>query len=128
MNKAETEKWTLVEGIKRLALGDPEAEAEAGDLITYSRQLTFDISIAEEQDPNDGTAGISVILSVPIADDKPSADESQDSRSQSLFWDFCCFMIPAEGESMSELIERIAATLGIKPDERVWQDTDEILS
>jgi len=65
---------------------------------------------------------------VPIADDKPSADESQDSRSQSLFWDFGCFMIPAEGESMSELIERIAATLGIKLDERIWQDTDEILS
>ncbi len=29
---------------------------------------------------------------------------------------------------MSELIERIAATLGIKLDERIWQDTDEILS
>jgi hypothetical protein len=115
-------RWTLDEGINKLRLDDSE-EAEITDLGIGARQLTLDVSIAEGL--VDGEEGISVTLSIPVGD-IPSPDDEQDTRSQPLYWDFSCFMVPAQGETKPELIHRIAKTLGIKPDERVWQDGETI--
>jgi hypothetical protein len=118
-----SEKWTLTEGIEKLLPENPE-EAEISDLGTPRRQLTLDISIAEGRG-EDGTPGISVILSLPADYTMPPGEE-QDTRSQSYFWDFSCLMVPAEGETMQGLVARIAKELGIKPDERVWEDGEQM--
>lgn len=118
-----SEKWTLTEGIEKLLPKNPE-EAEISDLGTSRRQLTLDISIAEGRG-EDGTPGISVILSLPMSGVAP-VDEEQDSRSQPLFWDFSGLMVPTDGETMPELVKRIAKELGIKPDERVWEDGEQM--
>ncbi len=116
---SSSKMWTLDEGIRQLLPGNPD-EAEITNLGTMARQLTLDISIAEGVD-DDGKEGISVLLAIPL-DEAPDPDDKQDGRSQPMFWDFSCFMVPLPGETKAELIHRVASALGIQPDERIWQD------
>lgn len=114
------EKWTLAEGIEKLFSVDKNGDPEIEDLSTEKRQLTLDISFAEvEVDEIDGvkvepTKGISVMLT----GDNPSHDEDGDC------WIFSRTIFPMEGETLPELVKRIAQGLGVKPEECIWEDGD----
>jgi hypothetical protein len=111
-------KWTLAEGIQKLFSVDAESETEISDLATYGRQLVLDISFAEiEVDEIDGvkvdrTKGISVILT---GDNPLEGDDA---------WMFSRAIFPVEGETLPELVKRVATGLGVKPGERVWENGD----
>jgi hypothetical protein len=109
------EKWTLAEGIKKLLPTNKGEEPEISDLGLSRRQLVLDVSIAEGGE--EGNPGISVILGIP---DYPTPEDGEE------FWDFTCFMRPRDGESFQALVARIAQALGIAPDERVWEDGEQL--
>ncbi len=101
-----------------LVSSTPEKEAEIGDLATYGRQLTLDVSFAEiEVEEIDGvkvepTKGISVILT----GDNPLGDDD--------VWMFSRAIFPLPEETLPALVQRVAEGLGIKPDERIWENGD----
>ena|SRR5579863_1651556 len=104
------EKWTLTEGIQKLfALNAADGEPEIEDLVTYEHKIILDVSFAEiEVNEIDGvkiepTKGISVLLTGENAD-----------------WAFSRGIIPDEGETLPQLVKRIALALGIQPEEKVW--------
>lgn len=115
-----SEKWTLAEGVKKLFPVDTNGDSEITDLATYERQITLDISFAEiETDEIDGvkvepTKGISVMLT----GDNPLYEEDGDC------WIFSRAIFPMEGETLPELVQRIAKGLGIEPNERIWENGD----
>ncbi len=110
------EKWTLAEGIEKLFSENAEGDPEIDDLSTYERHLVLDVSFAEiEVTEIDGvkvepTKGISVILT----GDNPL--ENDDA------WMFSRAIFPVEGETLPELVKRIATGLGVSSDEKVWED------
>jgi hypothetical protein len=97
-----SEKWILAERIERLFSVGANDETEIGDLATYGRQLILDISFAEiEVDEIDGvkvdrTKGLRVILT----GDHPLEDDDT--------WMFSRAIFPIEGETLPELVQRIA--------------------
>ena len=103
----EENKWTLAEAKNKLFGDDPELS----DLGISRRQITVDISIAEGSD-EDGE-GLSVILT-------PSGQERDDNEDG--WWNFSFLVHYRDGISGPELVEIIAKTLGIGPEERVWED------
>src|SRR5258708_494895 len=111
-----SKKWALAEGIEKLLSENSEGESEIDDLSTYERRLTLDVSFAVvEVDAVDGmkidkTSGINVILS----GDNPLEDDDS--------WLFSRTILPVDGETLPELVKRIATGLGIKPDGRIWED------
>lgn len=100
------EKWTLAEGIEKLL---PAEEAEINDLGTPKRHLCLDVSIAEGQE--DGEQGISVILSTIGIEE---------------YLNFSALVLPEEGESLQDVIARIARILEIKPEEQIWKDGEDL--
>ncbi len=106
-------KWTLEEGLQKLFPKKPGEEAEIDDLACYERPLTcnFDISFSLIED-EDGP-GLSVILT---ADYEPDEGEGH--------WLFSATIYPREGETFQSCITRVAQTLGVKADEKVWIDGD----
>src|SRR5260221_4428215 len=115
-----SKEWTLAEGIEKLFPKNPGEESEIDDLSTYERQLAlFDVSFAEiETDEIGGmkvekTKGVSVMLT-----------GGEDAWGDDDPWIFSRETFPAEGETLPELVLRIAKGLGIEPDERVWEDGD----
>ncbi len=104
-------KWTLAEAKNKL-FGD---EPELSDLGIMRRQITLDVSIAEGSDENGD--GLSVILT-------PSEQERDDNEDG--WWNFSFLVHYREDVSKSELIEIIAKNLGIGPEERVWEDGEEM--
>lgn len=118
-----TQKWTLKEAKEQyFSKDDPKNDddygLEDGDGIGIARRLlTMDVSIAVGGDGN-GSEGISVILT-------PS-DQNYNEEPDGC-WNFSYF-IPYDAYDMTkeELLEHIAKTLGIQPDERVWSDGAEV--
>jgi hypothetical protein len=102
--------WTLEEAKGKL-FGD---EPELSDLGIARRQITMDVSIAEGSD-EDGE-GLSVIVT-PSDYEYGSDDET---------WHFSYLVHYREGVSKPELVAMIAKTLGISPDERVWEDGEQV--
>ena len=111
-----SEKWTLAEGLEKL-FAPLEDESGIEDLWTERRQITLDISFAEvEVDEIDGvkaekTKGINVMLT-----------GGEDAWKDDDCWIFSRTIFPVEGETLPELAKRIAMGLGVKPNERVWED------
>jgi hypothetical protein len=101
-------KWTLAEA-KNKPFGD---EPELSDLGIVRRQITVAISIAEGSDKNG--EGLSVILA-------PSGQE-EDVHEEGL-WCFSFLVHYQKGVSKPELI---AKTWGIGPEERVWEDGEQM--
>lgn len=105
------EKWTLAEGIQKLSGDTPEIN----DLGISKRQLCLDVSFTDASS-EEGIA-LSVILSTPGVG-KGEDDEWVHVESES---------VPAgEGESLQELAVRVAAMFNIHPDERVWENGENL--
>lgn len=106
-----SEQWTLAEGIQKLLPANERDEPDISDLVVYKRQITLDVSLAQGAG-DDGEEGISLILTV-------LGDELEDDDG---LWMCSKCIVPATGETLSQLAERIAKGLGIAPEERVWED------
>jgi hypothetical protein len=61
----------------------------------------------------DRTKGISVMLT-----------GGEDAWKDDDCWIFSRAIFPAEEETLPELVKRIATGLGVKPDERAWENGD----
>jgi hypothetical protein len=113
-------KWTLTEGVQKLFSNNADGEPEIDDLSTEERRLTLDVSFAvvEVDEYNSvkiaPTKGISVILSGFPPNDGKEHDED--------IWMFSRVILPDDGETLPELVQRIALGLGIQSNERIWED------